>query len=439
MEVLLQSEAETGRAISFWNNPVVWLQEKNLARNFWVFFTVALFFDAGFSVYFFLFNLYLLDFHFNERAIGLVGGAFTLGSLAGTLPAGGLARKLGLRPLLFLCFTAAPLLGALRTLWMWEPAQIGLAFLAGVAMCIWGVCFLPAVARLTTERNRASAFSLIFSVSIGTAALGGVVCGYLPQWLRMAGIAMQAAETKRLILLASCAIAAVGLVPLRSLVLTSAAPEDAQIGMVSGSWLRRWKPDRFLMRFLPLMALWSVVLAAFTPFSNVFLSRQLHIPMSRIGLIFSIAQVTQFCMGLLTPVVIRAFGLMNGLAAMQIAAAVALGCMAGAHDAQLVTVLYLTFFAAQWMSSPGLYNLLMNETPDKDRSTAAAMTLFCNALAGSAATAGAGILFTQFGYPRVLLGIALLALAAAILFRLVIAPRRGAPRCCRRRTSAFQR
>ena len=428
MEVLLQSEAETGRAISFWNNPVAWLQEKNLARNFWVFFTVALFFDAGFSVYFFLFNLYLLDFHFNERAIGLVGGAFTLGSLAGTLPAGGLARKLGLRPLLFLCFAAAPLLGALRTLWMWEPAQIGLAFLAGVAMCIWGVCFLPAVARLTTERNRASAFSLIFSVSIGTAALGGVVCGYLPQWLKMAGFAMQAAEAKRLILLASCAIAAVGLVPLRSLVLPSAAPEDGKIGMVGESWLRRWKPDRFLMRFLPLMALWSVVLAAFTPFSNVFLSRQLHIPMSRIGLIFSIAQVTQFCMGLLTPVVIRALGLMNGLAAMQIAAAIALGCMAGAHDAQLVTVLYLTFFAAQWMSSPGLYNLLMNETPDKDRSTAAAMTLFCNALAGSAATAGAGILFTQFGYPRVLLGIALLALAAAILFRLVIAPhRRSAP------------
>ncbi len=66
---------------------------------------------------------------------------------------------------------------------------------------------------------------------------------------------------------------------------------------------------------------------------------------------------------------------------------------------------YLTFSAAQWMSAPGLYNLLMNETPDKERSTAAAMTLFCNALAGSAATAGAGILFAHFGYPPVLLGI----------------------------------
>jgi hypothetical protein len=49
--------------------------------------------------------------------------------------------------------------------------------------------------------------------------------------------------------------------------------------------------------------------------------------------------------------------------------------------------------------------------------------MFCNALAGSAATAGAGILFTRFGYPPVLGGIALLALTVAILFRLTNLPK----------------
>jgi hypothetical protein len=77
------------------------------------------------------------------------------------------------------------------------------------------------------------------------------------------------------------------------------------------------------------------------------------------------------------------------------------------------------------MSSPGLYNLVMNETPDAERSTAAAMTLFCNALVGSAATAGAGILFTRFGYPPVLLGIAGIAAAVATLFWLLIPRRHG--------------
>ncbi len=109
-------------------------------------------------------------------------------------------------------------------------------------------------------------------------------------------------------------------------------------------------------------------------------------------------------------------------------AAVTIGLMAGASNGKLAVVLYLTFSAAQWMGSPGLYNLLMNETPDAERSTAAAMTLFCNALLGSVTTAAAGILFTKFGYPRVLLLFAVVAFTIALLFRFLLVPQqRNAP------------
>jgi predicted MFS family arabinose efflux permease len=147
VEQLLPTQApaaRNGKRAVFWRNPARWLKNEQLSRGFWVFFTAAFFFDFGFSVYFFLFNLYLLDLQFNDRAIGLINGALTLGSVVGTLPAGLLARKIGLRPLLIVCLIAAPLLGALRAVVIGEMAQICLAFLAGLAMCLWGVCFLPA-------------------------------------------------------------------------------------------------------------------------------------------------------------------------------------------------------------------------------------------------------------------------------------------------------
>jgi MFS family permease len=411
--------ANCGNGISIWRNPAAWLLDKKLGREFWVFFAVAFFFDFGFSIYFFLFNLYLLDFHFNERTMGLVGGALALGSVIGTLPAGWLARRTGLRPMLMYCMIAAPLLGVVRSTVMWEPAQIGLGFLAGLAMCIWGVCYLPAVARLTTEENRASAFGIIFSMSIGVGSLGGLVCGYLPKGLKMAGYSMQASDVKRLILLVACGIAAIALIPLVRLRLPM---EESQPQASNKTGKQAWKMSPFLSRFLPSMALWTVALTSFTPFASVYLSRNLNISLPHIGFIFTATGLIQLCLGLLTPLLFRTLGLVNGIVATQVATAAAIACLAETHDRRLAVALYLSFSATQWMSSPGLYNLLMSKVPDEERSSASAMTMFCNALVGAGSTAGAGILIAQFGYPRVLMGISALALTAALLFGCFVAP-----------------
>jgi MFS family permease len=391
-------------------SPATWLKRQALSSDFWTFFTGALFYDLGFLLYFFLFNLYLLDLHFDERAIGLISGALPLGSLAGFLPAGLLARRFGLRPLLIVCFLAAPALNALRTFAQTQTTQMVLAFVTGLVMCLWGVCFAPAIARLTTPDNRATAFSLILSASVAVSILGGPICGYVPQWLPM-----DAAHSKRLILLAACAIAALGVVPILRLRLPESTPDPIPAPN------RRWKPSPFLLRFLPAMALWTAVLTAFTPFANVYLARQLHIPMSRIGLVFSISQGIQLGAGLMTPLLFRKFGLINGVVATQLLTAVAIGALALAHNPTLAIGLYLAFSATQWMAGPGLYNLLMDKVPDAGRSTASALMMFLNALVGSGSTALAGLLFTSVGYPLVLAGIAAIAIAAAVLFRKVVA------------------
>jgi hypothetical protein len=233
---------------------------------------------------------------------------------------------------------------------------------------------------------------------------------------------------KRLILVAACAIAALGLFAVLRMRLPRTQAANAGATTTSGntaqphSWRRLLQVDPFLLRFLPAMALWTAVLTSFTPFANVYLSRVLHVPMLRIGLVFSTVQIVQLCITLLTPMLFRALGLVNGIVAAQLATAMLLGSLAVNRDPRLAIGLYLGFAAMQWTSAPGLYNLLMSKMPVEERSTASSMMMFCNALVGATSTAGAGFLFTRFGYPRVLAGIAVLAVVATIVLRWLVGP-----------------
>ena len=423
MEQLLSVKPKepSGSGLFVRMSPAAWLINKKLNRDFWAVFTAAFFFDFGISIFVFMFNLYLLDLHFNDRSIGLVNGAALLGTVLGTLPAGVLTRRVGLRPMLAFCLVAAPSLCALRALATDEPAQIGLGFVAGLALSSWGVCFLPAVARSTTPENRASGFSLIFSAGVGTGVLGGAVCGYLPQWLSRAGFVVAPVDLKRLILLVSCGIAALGVLAILGTRLFATDTEPAQLQRPgSRIGVRLLKMDPFLLRFLPAMALWTLVLTSFSPFANVYLSRNLHVPLIRIGLIFSAAQVVQLCVTLMTPMLFRVLGLANGIVATQLLTAVTLGCLAATQNTQFAVGLYLVIYGMQWMSAPGLYNMLMSNVSEEEQSAASSITLFCNALVGAGSTACAGILFTKFGYPSVLTGIGVLAIVAATVFRILV-------------------
>jgi MFS family permease len=388
--VLLQPSKATNSS----RTPTEWIRSQFLTPQYWTFFAVAFFFDAGFAIYFFLFNLFLLDAHAAERTIGLINGAFTLGSTLTILPAGLMGRRWGVKPLLLTCMVAAPALGVLRVFYLGMPAQIALGFLAGAAMSLWGIAYLPAVARLTTDENRASAYSLIFSASIFTSAIGGAVTGYLPRWLNHSQATVAMFEVHRSILLSACVIAAIAIWPSSRLHLASSERADEQnVTLLAG-----FRPTPFLLRCLPFMALWTASMGAFLPFANVYLAREHHISMQSIALIFSVAQCLQLLLGLLTPVVLRIFGLMQGILLIQLTAATCLGGLALLHFGPATVVLYLCFTTVQWMCSPALYNLLMSSTDDAQRSQAAAMAMFLNTLLSALTVALAGVAFSLYGY-----------------------------------------
>ena len=376
------------------------LSAKAPRGQFWLFFTAALFFSFGFSIFFFLFNLYLLGFHMNERSLGLIGGLMAFGSILGTIPAGTCAQRFGLRLTLVTGLLCTVIFSLARICFVAQPAQFALAVLTGMTLCSWAVCLSPTVANLTTELERPFAFSLMFSSGIAMAALGALVAGQLPGWLRYLP------QASRVALELACGAAAVAIIPLLRLNLPEAPPRVRPLQLA----------HPFLRRFLPAMAVWGLVTGSFPPFANVYFVHHLGFSLPRMGWILSLSQLVQFLAILCAPLLFRRTGLVKGVVLTQIATAAALAALALIHGATPAIWLYAVYMAMQYMNEPGIYSLLMDQIPAEQRSSASASTFFVTSACQAIASATMGVAIVRFGYSLVLLGIAAVAAAATLLF-----------------------
>jgi MFS family permease len=387
-------------------------------RDFWTFFTAAFFFDFGFGLFFFLFNLYLTDLHFNERILGILTGTLTLGNVVGTIPTTILVRRFGLQKLLLFCFITAPLICIGRTFVLWIPAQIGMAFLTGIAMSSWPICFSPAIAKLTNEKNRISGFSITFATGIGLGTLAGLAGGYLPEMLHRTGHPGSQIGNIRIVLQLACVVALMGAWPILKL----------RLGTPDRSEHRRIRVFHpFLLWFLPPFVIWNIVTGSFPPFAAVYLQQHLGMALPRVGVIFSVAQLLQFTAVLLSPMLYRRFGRIVGIGFAQGMTAVALLCMGVTHSVPLAVTYYFAYCGMQWMTGPGIYSFLMDHIPDEERSTASAIQNMSGAICQAATAAITGGFIVRFGYANVLFGNAGAALLASMLFILLLGRAVGRP------------
>jgi MFS family permease len=386
----------------------VWRKRSLPGGQFWIYFTGALFFNFGFSVFFFLFNLYLLGFGYDERALGIIGSAMAVGNLCGTIPAGVAATRFGIRPTLLCGIALASVASVLRVLFVSFSAQMPFAVLGGAGLCVWGVCLSPAVASLTSARQRATAFSITFASGIGVAGLGAFASGRLPGFfhsLDPSHLSLPRAE--RFTLIFTIAVAMLSLLPLSRLSLAK-----------SGTSTRIHRPSTsFLRQFLPAMAVWSLVTGAFPPFASIFFVHHLGLSLEAAGNIFSLSQLVSFGAILFAPVLFRVAGLQNGIMVSQLSTAGMLFALATFHSASSAGLLYWGYMAAQCMNEPGVYGLLMDRVPAADRSGASSYTFFISAGSQIIASSLVGAMIVRLGYSPVLLSIASLAFLAALLFR----------------------
>ena len=387
-----------------------WWTTTGLGTDFVRFLVVSFFFTLGMYIFYFLYSLYLLDIGFKENFIGMLTSAMTLGGVAGTLPAGVLTQRLGVRKALLICITLVSAISVVRSLVASPASLIVLAFLAGFVNVIWAVALPPAIAQLTTDKNRPFGFSVTFFCGIAVGILGARLGGELPGWLTHLNLRLKPASAKELTMLLAAGIIALAILPAFRLQFAAKPAREKKIYSLSP----------FLKRFLAAMAVWGLAIGAILPFFNVYFSRYLQMSLRQIGIVDSVSRFPQLIALLAAPAIFRKFGLLKGIVVAQVATAMTLGALAAVTNKSAAAMVYMGYVTFQWASEPGLYSLLMDRAPATERSGASALNFFVLNSVQAVAAAIAGISLVRFGYPAVLGVAAGLALLSAGLFQFLL-------------------
>ena len=395
---------------ALWSGSRFWWLTKELTPAFWSYFLAQFFFDFGMFIFFFLFNLFLLDAGYNEQFLGVITSVSAVGSVIGTVAGGLAAPRFGIRNTLLFCYLGVPALAVMRVVFTGRTPEMALAFGMGLVSTISAVCYTPALAQTTTPRNRTFAFSLVTATLIGIGTFAGYVGGHLPLWFSQLKPGAIPVELKRDTIFVASAIMLVSLLPTSRLKLEPVPAAERKL----------YPRNKFLLRYLPAVAVWGIVTGSFSPFFNVYFAQHVHMRVEQIGAVFSVSNISQVVAILGAPWLLRKFGLIRGTSYMQTATAIGLVLLALVHTPVSAGVVFVMFSAAQWMSEPGMETLLMNKMAPAERSGASALNLLVSSGVGAATALIAGTAYARYGYPTVLFGIAIVALVAAVLFRVLL-------------------
>jgi predicted MFS family arabinose efflux permease len=376
-----------------------WWRCNALGPQFWTMLSCAALFNFPLFIFFLHYNLFLLDLGFREDFVGVINSAQRFGGMAGTIPAAFIAGRYGLRKTLIGTLVAAAVSEVLRAAIGARLPLAALAFGSGAVFAVWAVLMAPLVAGAVDEKRRSTAFSIFFAVLIGSGVVANAVGGALPA-------VFAGRRTVLLLAGAACALAAIPALRLREY---AKAPAGARV----------YPRSRFLALYLAAFAVWHLATGLFNPLNNVYFQR-LGFSDRRIGSTFAVSQAFQVVAMLLSPLVIRRFGLFDGIAVMMTATAFGLGALAAQPVGAVAAAAYVGYMAFQWMSEPGMNTILMNRVEERERSGASALNYVVafGAQALSALAGGASV--TRFGYAPTLGVAAALAIIAALLLRVLL-------------------
>lgn len=363
---------------------------------------VAVFsFELALFIHIILYNLHLSDLGLREDSMGRLGAVMVAGMIAGALPAGWLARRWGLKPVILAAIIGLSLSLAARAVVVSFPALVLSSVLVGLAISTYNVTNPPALAALAPQAQRGKAFSGSMAIAVGSGALGGLLAGWLPTLL----------HSKQAALLVAAVVPLAGLISVAGLRLPPAPQVEAA---------RRPVDRKFLMRFVGGVALWYAFTAGVGPFFNIYLSRVHHASTPVIGNTYAISQVLQALAALSMAWWIARLGLVRSVLLSQVLASLAVLGFLGVHSVAAAGGVYMVHMSLLIMAEPALMNFLMDRVGEDQRATASAINEMLNLGAHVIVVAAAGSLITCSGYGALFAALCVLGLVSAAVFYAVL-------------------
>ncbi len=379
--------------------------------NFWRYVASYSLFWFGVFIFAELYALYMGDRGYGVVVLGNASLALNLGSIAGTIPAVYLMRRLGLTRTTVASFAGASVASAAR-LWHDQALMVyGGAFAAGFFFAVLAVGIAVIVSRLTTPANRATGFGWFFGVTIFAGFLGDAVGGELPGIVaRVAGTLAQS-DALLAAALVACVVSFVSVVPAAGLRFPETASQKAGLNVPR---------EPAVVRMLVAIAVWNFAVGLFAPFYAVYFATYLHEAVLTIGLDLASGQVVGALFVALAPALVAARGAIVGARyTMFLAGAGAffLTIVSSALAAGVGYAIYMGFVA---MAQVPLQTLLMNRVRTDEQSGASMV----NALVGFCAVAAGGFvggeLIAALGFPPLLALAGATSMLAALVFVVLV-------------------
>ena len=324
---------------------------RSFNRNVRSFYLFGLSINAGMTLYWLLYNLYLLRLSYQEDFIGLVAGMAPLATALLALPTGVLSDRLGRRPFLIasalllalsqvgLCMSKAPI------------ALLAFSFAGGVANAFIWVNHVPFLSDNAHPSRRAEAIVVWSAVQAVVRMLLSLVGGFLPgamAWLL--GSSTELPEPFRYALLLGAACSLVSMVPLLR-IQAQADPASVRDRSADGEQDAH-RPWSVFGVIAATAGLRGFSMGLTLPFFNVFFEQELHIGPASIGAVFFLSHLVGLPFTFSVPALVRRFGSTLTILASRAAGGGAVGVMGAFISLPVAVPMFLLGRASEVIDIP---------------------------------------------------------------------------------------